>query len=181
MTYPVFATGDVLNASDMNGVGLWLVKSQAVGTGVSSVSVTGAFSADYDRYMIQISGVRSTVSAPNLIMTVPGISSPAYFSSFMFQLATSATVSTANVPTGAAFYLGNLGNQSSFIQIDGLDPNNTLGHSATFRYSSYDSSASYAGTGGIWSTSGATFTQFTLSASSGNLTGGTIRVYGYRN
>jgi len=41
MTFPVFASGDVLNASDMNGVGLWLVKTQAVGSGVASVTVTG--------------------------------------------------------------------------------------------------------------------------------------------
>ena len=46
MSFPVFASGDVLNASDMNGVGLWLVKTQTIGTGVSSVVVTGAFSAD---------------------------------------------------------------------------------------------------------------------------------------
>jgi hypothetical protein len=166
----------------MDSIGLWLVKTQAVGAiAVGSVVVNSAFSGNFDRYMIQISGMQSTVSAPNLIMTVPGISSPAYFSSFMFQIATSATVSTANVPNGAAFYLGNLGNQSSFIQLDGVDPNNTLGHSATFRYSSYDSSASYGGTGAIWSTSGATFSGFTLTASSGNLVNGTIRVYGYRN
>ena len=52
MTYPVFATGDVLNASDMNAVGLWLVKTQTIGSGVGSVAVTGAFSADYDNYKI---------------------------------------------------------------------------------------------------------------------------------
>ena len=56
MSYPVFASGDVLNASDMNGVGLWLVKTQTIGTGVSSVTVTGAFSADYDNYVITVTG-----------------------------------------------------------------------------------------------------------------------------
>ena len=56
MSYPVFASGDVLNASDMNGVGLWLVKTQVIGTAVSSVTVTSAFTTDYDQYMITVTG-----------------------------------------------------------------------------------------------------------------------------
>ena len=53
MTYPVFASGDVLNASDMNGVGLWKISSTAITAGVSSITVSG-FSADYDSYRIEI-------------------------------------------------------------------------------------------------------------------------------
>lgn len=56
MTFPVFATGDVLNASDMNAVGMWLVKSQTISNGVSSVTVTNAFSTNYDAYQIVVSG-----------------------------------------------------------------------------------------------------------------------------
>ena len=56
MTFPVFASGDVLNASDMNAVGLWLVKTQTIGSAVSSVSVTNAFSSNYENYYITVSG-----------------------------------------------------------------------------------------------------------------------------
>ena len=56
MTYPSFSAGEVFRAQDANAVGLWLVKSQTIGTGVSSVTVTDAFSADYDSYKIVISG-----------------------------------------------------------------------------------------------------------------------------
>ena len=56
MTYPTFTNGQVLPASDLNAIGLWLVKSQTVGTGVSSVTVSNAFSADFDNYRIIYSG-----------------------------------------------------------------------------------------------------------------------------
>jgi len=53
MTYPSFTSGDILTAADMNAVGLWLVKTQTVGTAVSSVQVTGAFSSTYDNPLIR--------------------------------------------------------------------------------------------------------------------------------
>ena len=56
MTYPTFNSGDVLTAAEMNAVGLWLVKTQTIGTAVSSVTVTGAFSTDYDAYQIVVTG-----------------------------------------------------------------------------------------------------------------------------
>jgi hypothetical protein len=40
-TPPDFSSGAVLTAAQMNSVGLWLVKTQTVGTAVSSVAVTG--------------------------------------------------------------------------------------------------------------------------------------------
>jgi hypothetical protein len=40
-TPPDFSSGAVLTAAQMNSVGLWLVKTQTVGTTVSSVAVTG--------------------------------------------------------------------------------------------------------------------------------------------
>ena len=47
-TPPTFSSGSVLTAAQMNAVGLWLVKTQTVGTAVSSVSVTDVFSSNYD-------------------------------------------------------------------------------------------------------------------------------------
>jgi len=56
MPVPVFTAGETLDASEMNAVGLWLVKTQTIGTGVSSVAVTSAFSTNYDTYRIVVSG-----------------------------------------------------------------------------------------------------------------------------
>ena len=62
-TPPTFSSGAVLTAAQMNSVGMWLVKTQTVGTAVSSVTVTGAFSADYDNYLILMSGGTGSDSA----------------------------------------------------------------------------------------------------------------------
>jgi hypothetical protein len=53
MTYPVFASGDVLNASDMNGVGLWKITSTTF-AGSSYVPIESCFSADYQNYLVTI-------------------------------------------------------------------------------------------------------------------------------
>lgn len=65
MTYPSFNVGDILTAADMNSVGMWVVKTQTVGTGVTSVTVTDAFSATYDNYFITWTG--GTLSSLALI------------------------------------------------------------------------------------------------------------------
>jgi len=62
MAYPNFTAGDILNASDMNAVGMWLIKTQTIGTAVASVQVTGAFSSTYDNYLIQVSGGVTSVA-----------------------------------------------------------------------------------------------------------------------
>jgi hypothetical protein len=57
--------------------GLRLVKKQTIGNGVSSVNVTGAFSATYDNYKILISGgVGST--GTDLQLSLDGITTGYY-------------------------------------------------------------------------------------------------------
>jgi hypothetical protein len=57
MTYPSFNSGDILNASDMNAVGLWLVKTDTITSG-NSKEITGCFSSAYKNYRIVFSNVR---------------------------------------------------------------------------------------------------------------------------
>jgi hypothetical protein len=74
-TPPDFTAGQVLTAAQMNQIGLWLVKTQTIGTAVSSVTVTGAFTADYHSYLIRvIGGTASTSLTLNLTLgsTVTG-------------------------------------------------------------------------------------------------------------
>ena len=64
MSYPVFASGDVLNASDMNGVGMWKTASVTM-TGQTTLSIANCFNADYSNYLFiynvrTISGSGST-------------------------------------------------------------------------------------------------------------------------
>ena len=52
MTYPVFSTGDVLNASDMNAVGLWKIASGTLSLSTTPTNVTGVFSSTYKQYRL---------------------------------------------------------------------------------------------------------------------------------
>lgn len=179
MTFPVFASGDVLNASDMNAVGLWLVKSQTIGTAVSSVTVTSAFSTNYDNYLINVNGgVGSTTL--NLRLTL-GSTATGYYVNSIYMNYNSATV-TGNAGQNGTFWTGAGGATTNTIssQFYLFSPN--LAKNTT--YSATKQQA--ATTGEVEWTQGyladtTQYTAFTLTTSTGTLTGGTIRVYGWRN
>ena len=175
MSYPVFASGDVLNASDMNGVGLWLVKTQTIGTGVSSVAVTNAFSADYDNYIVTVSG--GTASATIELNLQLGATVSGYKSSFVFTFY-SNTVGAIGTASGTSIaYVG--GGTTSSLAAQMTIQNPFLTEETFVQASSI--TGVYAGntTGQLPNTT--SYTGFTLVTASGTMTGGTIRVYGIRN
>jgi hypothetical protein len=177
MSFPVFASGDVLNASDMNGVGLWLVKSQTIGTGVSSVTVSGAFSANYDNYLITISG--GTASASGGIALQLNNSTGATYSaagtygnfginSGLGYNPAAATKWDNTLAGGPTTYFGSVFLCSPFLSRPTTGYTETASQATFHKFSLLDTSSN--------SSTGFTFTPF-----AGTLTGGTIRVYGYRN
>lgn len=176
MAYPVFASGDVLNASDMNAVGLWLVKSQTVGTGVSSVTVTGAFSSSYDNYKVIYSGGVGSTNI-NLRMTL-GSAAANYYGSIIYTTYSSATV-TALITNGGTScqYVGGADTSFTHVDADILDPFLTK---PTKVHCLYQDNAAF-GTSAYRLADTTSYTAFTLTPNTGTLTGGTIRVYGYRN
>ena len=60
MAVKTFTSGEVLTASDtntyLNNGGLVYVKSQTIGSAVSSINVTSAFDSTYDIYAITVTG-----------------------------------------------------------------------------------------------------------------------------
>jgi len=176
MTYPSFSAGEVLRAQDMNAVGLWLVKSQTVGTGVSSVTVTGAFSADYDNYLIQWSGGTQSVDT-NLNLQL-GSATSNYYSSLIFGSFLGGAPTNSSQNNSAIWVAAGGGNPTvAKVSCSVFDPFLTRpSHLQAFvRYSTvYGSTVGYQGD----STS---FTAFTFIPGSGTMSGGTIRVYGYKN
>lgn len=179
MSFPVFASGDVLNASDMNGVGLWLVKSQVVGTTVASVTVTGAFSADYDNYRIIYAGGASSAAVTNLALRL-GASTTGYYSCTFFASVGAATVSNSGVNNGASWTYGGLATTTATVMcFDLLNP--FLTKSTIFANGTYNEpNTTFGTTNGVHSVT-TSYADFTITPGSGTLTGGTIRVYGYRN
>jgi hypothetical protein len=71
MAFPVFAPGDVLNASDMNAVGLWKVTAATVSA--TTIVVNNCFSADYDNYLVRFVGHASNTNDLVLRMRVGGV------------------------------------------------------------------------------------------------------------
>ena len=175
MAYPVFANGDVLNASDMNAVGLWLVKSQTIGTGVSSVTVSDAFSATYDSYRIVLTGV-SCSTAANVGLSI-GASSTNYYGWMAYGAATVATVNGINNNNTSNWpYIvgGSASGLSGWIEI-----HNPFLAVATYVTSSFNSTASMGIYNGYHSAA-TSYSSFTLTPVGATLTGGTVSVYGYR-
>jgi len=176
MSYPVFASGDVLNASDMNGVGLWLVKTQAVGSAVASVTVTGAFSADYENYKIVYSGgLGSTTHNMRLAF---GSATTGYYGAGLYSPSSGATPLAIGDNNAARFgYIGGGDIYSSMLDVDVLAPfANTL-----TSVSGIINTGSNFGTYTGRHFPATSFTSFIMSPDGGTLTGGTICVYGYRN
>jgi hypothetical protein len=175
MTYPTFSPGEVLGAASMNAVGLWLVKSQAVGTGVSSVTVTGAFSADYDNYLVTYTG--GTLSVDGNMHLKLGSTTTGYFGSLVFGNYAANTVSGVGENNVGQFSFAGGGqpNGSCFIEILSPFLSASTEVSARVRYATVY--GSYVGV--IPATT--SFTSFILNPASGTMTGGTIRVYGRRN
>lgn len=177
MGYPVFASGDVLNASDMNAVGGWLVKTQTVGAGVSSVTVTGAFSADYDNYrIIYTGGTASTQTGLNLQL---GSANSQYFFNLFYSLYTVPMIQILSYNGTSSFvYAGAMdSNQNPFASFDLYQP---FAAASTRIYSQWMQTDS-SGFGAGVQKQNTSYTAFTLTTQTGTITGGTIRVYGFRN
>ena len=180
-TPPVFSSGQVLTATQMNSVGIWKVGSQTVGNAVTYVTVSSVFTSDYDNYKIVYLGGASSVSAVLFRMQLEGITSANYYSSGMQQTAISPTVVTTNVAGTTVWDLGYTGNQFMRFEID-ISNTSAVGNgkTANVAYSCYDSTNSYGGTSAHWLISGSGTTGFTFAPATGTISGGQIYVYAYK-
>ena len=153
--------------------GLRLVKKQTIGTGVSSVTVTDAFSATYDVYKIIISnGVASTNT--NLRLTL-GSTTTAYYQGQTRIAYSGGTSLNFGVNNGANWEAG-IGT-TDFLSFENTLINPFLAKRTLFN--TVNMSGSTGGFGGGLLDNPTSYTAFTITSSAGTLTGGTIFVYGY--
>lgn len=180
MTYPVFQAGDILNASDMNAVGLWLVKTHTIPANVASTTISAAFSADYPNYLLVFNQLDSF--SGNQFVTV--------------QLRVGSTTTTTGYYSGGyttSAYAGSLGtsfanNASAWNTV--ACGTSGLGAGYMWVFNPFEAvptgySANYAyegGTGQIqgYQSSSTSFDQLVLAGGSANLNGGTVKIYGAR-
>ena len=177
-TPPVFVSGAILTAAQLNSAGLWLVKSQTIGTTVASVAVTDAFSTDYDGYKITITGGVASTTA--LLSCQLGSTTTGYYWAHPFVTYAGVTGVSSGSNT-ANFSRVGLGTTSvltsNFELMNPFTAKNTI-----INYSYVDARTNgEAGAGGGVLNDTTSYTGFTVAISSGTMTGGTIRVYGYRN
>jgi len=177
MTYP-FSSGDVLTASDLNAyAGLILVKTQTVGTAVSSVTVTGAFSSTFENYRIVVNSSTSDNSAMLFGLVSGGANWYGNRLEMINTLTTTTAIASGSGGTTNA-EVGRGGNaRQSFISIDVYSPALSFRKGVTGNY--YGSG--YNGTFGYESPDAAVRTGFVLSRTTGTFNSGNIRVYGYNN
>ena len=166
----------LFTALGFNYPGLRLVKKQTIGTGVSTVAVTNAFSSTYDNYKVVIHG-GSASAGGDLGFSLTG-SATGYSSFLIYGGFTSSTVNGLNQNNTSTWaYAGGYASTLISLNLDVFGPN----LAAPTRAGSSFGAQPLSGAGafnGIHNVSTA-YTGFTLTPVGGTLTGGTIYVYGY--
>ena len=155
--------------------GLTLVKTQTIGTTVSSVAVTAAFSATYNAYKIIVDG--GVGSATALLGMVLGSTATGYYEAAVRANYSTGTVDSGSQANGTSF--GRIGNvNANFINLS-VDVINPFAAKYTLVNGMFIS-ATQGGQFSGYLADTTSYTAFTLSPASGTLTGGNIKVYGYQ-
>jgi hypothetical protein len=181
MPITTYTAGEVLTAASLNANfsavnGLTLVKTQVIGSAVASVAVTGAFSSSYDNYKITITGgvgSNSTEMSMQLGSTTTGYSRSLIYATY----AGGAPTNIGNANIAQWNFIGSLDTDSIKCSLEILGPNLAK---KTYIYNGF-ADAAIGGNANGYLNNTTQYTGFTIFPTTGTLTGGTIRVYGYAN
>lgn len=159
--------------------GLVLVKTQNIGSGVSSVTVTDAFSSTFYNYKVILSSLYTT-TVDYLRLQFPGHTSSGYYFNRLTLFVNSATglTNSTNGYNGGHIDIGSGGTaRQGFVSLDIYAPAVTrrTGVGGTFYGSGYNGIVNGEHASNVAHTS------FTLTMASGTFSGGEIYVYGYND
>jgi hypothetical protein len=158
--------------------GLVLVKTQAIGTAVASVEVTGAFSSTYDNYRIVIT-TDSASTDESLLLTLGSSVASYYYANW--QMNFTVAYGEIKATNTSSWRLGSVdGANGAYAIVDVIRPFEARPTNASWTNVYADTNGT-AWIGGGFHNSSTSYTSFTVKPGSGTITGGTIRVYGYRN
>jgi hypothetical protein len=186
MPLTTYTSGEVLTAASLNANfsfaasnppgGLELITAQTIGTAVTTVTVSGCFSATYDNYRVIITGGTGSVNDELMALRL-GAAATGYYAAY-----TGNSYNTTASPVADS-------NGTRFTRAFGIFTDGLFGVCDVFGPNlakrtfingghAFDTAArTYAG----YHNSTTQFTDITIIPASGNITGGTIRVYGYKN
>lgn len=158
--------------------GLRLIKKQTIGSAVSSVEVTSAFSATYENYRILVTG--GSASASTNVHLRLGSTTTGYYGNiiyFPYTGAGGANAVGAGINNAANFtYAGTVATANGIdVSMDIKKP--FIAKTTSIHGQFFD--GSNAGTVSGYLNDTNSYTAFTLIPQSGTITGGTIYVYGY--
>ena len=161
--------------------GIKLVKSQVVGSGVTSVVVNDAFSAAYDNYEILWTGGTMTSSSGDsqLYLSLNGATGSDYTTYLRYTNGTAMNVAAQT--TTRFMWIGGGSTGSGLMQIKLYAPYLSVHtRSESNAYNSWNNGY-FGSSNGVHTVSGS-YTGFTVTVSgTGTMSNGTIRVYGYNN
>lgn len=185
MPVPDFSPGEVLTASAMDSIGLWLIKTQTLNA--VSNDITSCFSSTYDSYRVVVSDLNTataTVRALNvrlLVGTTPAITND-YGWSYNLAYGTNLGGNTSTMGTSSweVALASNRAGQSLVMEFN--SPNKTTTSTILFQSYTYQSDVnSYIiRQGGGGHNVATAYNGFRIYGVTDALSG-TVRVYGYRN
>ena len=112
-TPPVFVSGAVLTAAQMNAIGMFVTKPLTTFTAVTSVLADNCFSSDYESYQIVIRYSTSSTFGLNMALRVGGVNTTTNYN--RQDLTVASTTSTASRTTGAAAFANIAGSTEGVV------------------------------------------------------------------
>lgn len=158
-------------------IGLDLIKTQAIGTAVSSVTVSDVFSEKYEAYKIIVSGGAATENQ-NMRLQI-GNAATGYYTAG--QIVTYAGVTgPLGVANGTRFtHVGYGGTNTLSMNADIINPFQAKRTTYSSARMGPQVGSDFVFSGGFLDNNNS-YTDFTISTTLGTYTGGTIYVYGYK-
>lgn len=197
MPVPNFSAGEILTASAMNAAGLWRITTATVsstggtaatasngvitiGAGNTSVVVSNAFSTNFKNYKIIISGGTASTFT-DLNMTLGSTNTGYYWGVAAVSYVNGAVAGTGSNNTSNAYWrAGNTSTDGVVSNIDIFQPYEAVktfyNCISSFAVTTYGSSTISG-----YLNNSTSYTGFTIVPNSGTISGGTIRIYGYRD
>jgi hypothetical protein len=179
MSFPSFATGEVLTAADMNAVGLWLVAT-ASNSNTTTLVIDNCFSSNFRNYraVFTSTGGNANVrdaSVQYRVGTTP--TTTGYINSSIVNTNTAGPTRVYGAATVAVF--GQIASVTSSFVVDITNPNAPENTTSSSLFQAWGALQSSNGTVQSVQTSSNAFTGMQITCTDAFT--GTVRVYGYRN
>lgn len=162
------------NKPAQNPDGLELIKTQTIGTGVTSVSVSDVFSATYDNYLVTLSG--GACSGETNIGIQFGSKTTNYKSQLVYSSWSASLTAFGGTLSPYIQYVASGGTSGIQGTIQIVNP---FLAKNTFASGIWNASAD-TGIASGQTADTVSYTGFTMILGGGTITGGSISVYGYR-